>query len=74
MPVLCVIKHHGNINESLKARCGPERPKMQLSWQATNKPFRRERDFPDTFLPFYPEDPELRGYFQKFDESSSPEL
>lgn len=42
--------------------------KMQLSWQATDKPFRRERNFPDTFFPFHPQDASLRGYFPRLDE------
>lgn len=51
MPVLRLIKHHDNINKSQKARCGTEHPKMQLSWQAKDKPCKKERCFPEIVFP-----------------------
>lgn len=69
MPVLCLIKHHDNTNNSLKARCGTDHPKMQLSWQAEDKPCKKESCFPEVVFSLI-KDSNVKGCIPRINEHS----
>lgn len=69
MPVLCLIKRRDNTNKSQKARCATEHPKMQHSWQAKDKPWKKEM-FPRDRFSFHWKIQKVRGYIPKTNEHS----